>query len=888
MTSSADVANLEATHTSQANGASLSYTKASAVNNLQINATQTSTSSYIPALNGLRALAAMCVFLVHFQQFTQFEASFGVVDIERWMINGNTGVALFFVLSGFLLSMPFWHANKKHTVVSMRDYFINRSIRIIPIYYLCIFALLMIKGFSGPDVNFNNLLSHLFFLHNLKDYQVLSLNPPFWTLAVEFQFYLFLPLFFYALMKLSYRSSQVVCAISIPLIYLAYRLLMSALEHWQDWPIAVPLIWPFGIDITSPDGPALTYSLFAHLPHFLIGVLAASFYRATDSKFAEAAFWLSGVLIFIILATPLDELMQVDFGRYNFPFIPILLGIIVFSAPLSRVAGGLLELRLLKWMGIISYGIYLYHYPIQKAVKHGFEAFNLAVNQYAGLFLFGSLALTLAIAHVSYLLVEQPIMRRFKQRGMLSSVANMGSSSELTSNLSTIKNSSSMPSNLPLASESNIPSASNARARKSFYPFRIAMLCTVVVSLSGYFIWKNTENTIVIEQVPWAGSAAPEMIFDHHTHTQYSDGSLSVPDLVEMAFFKGCDAFAITDHNSGGSLSDKKFTEIAKMRDAYPGLLIFAGMELGMPATEGREHVSIITTPRFERALLTTILHRQSESQSLALEQRDRFALDLIDNIPLARGQTIAIYNHPSRKDDSARENLEDIKNWNQQHRNIVAFAGAPGHQKSETLGSYAHVFKPIERWDPVVAEVGGTWDTLLSEGHRIWGAIASSDYHNDSLDYPPCEFSRIHVQTPSTSYEGLIKGIQAGTFWADHGKLLEQYDFYLQADLKSPPVFAGGEITLNTSAQVVSVNVDLVRGDAHADAFLRFDMISNCSTEQTSLSSQYIPPEENSSTLLLVLPPTPKDCFVRSRIVKETIDGLNLSAYSNPIFISF
>jgi len=324
------------------------------------------------------------------------------------------------------------------------------------------------------------------------------------------------------------------------------------------------------------------------------------------------------------------------------------------------------------------------------------------------------------------------------------------------------------------------------------------------------------------------------------------------------------------------------------MREAYPGLLIFAGMELGMPATEGREHVSIITTPRFEKELLRTILHQQNDLRSLALDERDRFALDLIDRVPLARDQTIAIYNHPSRKDDHEQENLDDIRNWNQSHQNIIAFEGAPGHQKNPILGAYDHIIKPIERWDPVVAEVGGTWDILLSEGHRIWGAIASSDYHNERSGYPPCEFSRIHVKTPSTSYEGLIKGIQAGTFWADQGKLLERYDFYLQADLNSPVVFAGGEITLNASVSVVSVNVDLARGNEHADDFLRFDMISNCSTEETTLTSQYIPPEQNSSSLLLIISPTQKSCFVRSRVVKETTDGLNLSAYSNPIFLSF
>jgi predicted metal-dependent phosphoesterase TrpH/glycopeptide antibiotics resistance protein len=406
--------------------------------------------------------------------------------------------------------------------------------------------------------------------------------------------------------------------------------------------------------------------------------------------------------------------------------------------------------------------------------------------------------------------------------------------------------------------------------------------------LASNSIWQKKSAPISIAQVSWAGSNAPEMIFDHHTHTQYSDGSLSVEELVEMSFFKGCDAIAITDHNSYDSLPLVKFEEIAQMRQAYPGLLIFSGIELGMPSSQGREHVNIITTPRFERELLTTILKRQSESLALAQDERDLFALALIDTVPLAREHTITIYNHPSRKDDKPQENTKDIKSWNQNKPNINAFSGAPGHQKHQNLGAYEHIIKHIERWDPVVAQVGGTWDTLLSEGHRIWGAIASSDYHNETSAFPPCEFSRIHVKTPASTYEGLIDGIQAGTFWADHGKLLQQYDFYLQANHKSPPVFAGGEIMLHTAEPIVTVNVDLKRGSNHAQDFLRFDIISNCATEQASFSSHYIPPEEHSASILLALSPDGKNCFVRSRVVKETIDGLNLSAYSNPIFISF
>ncbi|MFB0912690.1 MAG: hypothetical protein QMA97_05885, partial [Glaciecola sp.] len=78
--------------------------------------------------------------------------------------------------------MLLWHSFKSNEFPNIKRYFINRAARIIPLYYLCLFGLLAIKGFQGSDVDFNNIISHLFFFHNLKDYQVMSLNPPFWTL----------------------------------------------------------------------------------------------------------------------------------------------------------------------------------------------------------------------------------------------------------------------------------------------------------------------------------------------------------------------------------------------------------------------------------------------------------------------------------------------------------------------------------------------------------------------------------------------------------------------------------------------------------------------------------------------------------------------------------
>jgi peptidoglycan/LPS O-acetylase OafA/YrhL/glycopeptide antibiotics resistance protein len=824
---------------------------------------------YIYGLDGLRAIAALAVFFVHFQQFTGVGGVFLFVDLERWMINGNTGVALFFVLSGFLLSMPFWHSFKSNQFPNIKHYFINRAARIIPLYYLCLFGLLAIKSVQGSDVNFNNIISHLFFLHNLKDYQVMSLNPPFWTLAVEFQFYLLLPLFFVLLFKLGLRKAQVLCFLLIPVIYLCYRYFMGQMAIHNEWPISIPLIWPFGVSVESAAGQSLTYSLFAHLPHFLIGLFAASFYRQNTSRWAEAVFWVSVGLVFALLATALDESLQLDFGRYNFPFVPVLLGLIVYTAPQAKWARYFLELSALKWLGVISYGVYIFHYPIQKATLRAFEAINIDASQQVLLYLFITLAATLLVSHFAYKLIERPIMSWFKRASLVKGQSKVANEQ--------LKNAGAQ-----------LPSKLRKPTKKRL---SLALITLAVLTASIAFVLNMSAPKVKVEQVYWAGSKANRMIFDHHAHTTYSDGEKSVAELTELAYIKGCDAFSITDHSQNQrSFSSVKLREIAAMRKKYPVMLIFAGIELGMPSYDGREHVNIITTPEFESQTLGAVMSALQTSTAMPAKERDLHVLRAINKVSNARDNTIAIYNHPSRKDENKGqdENYADITFWNQDVDYITAIAGAPGHQNKAQIGSYEAQILPMDRWDPIVAKVGGTWDKLLAKGHKIWGAIASSDYHNDKMDYGPCEFSRIHVDAPTKDYSGLISGIKAGSFWADHGKLLRDYQFTVESKDDGYRVYPGGTINLMGNKRILSVDITAKRSENYKNDFLRLDLITNCSNDEVLFRSTLLPPEESSVSLLLPIVEQQGACFVRSRIVRESLEENKLSAYSNPIFVVF
>ena len=114
-----------------------------------------------------------------------------------------------------------------------------------------------------------------------------------------------------------------------------------------------------------------------------------------------------------------------------------------------------------------------------------------------------------------------------------------------------------------------------------------------------------------------------------------------------------------------------------------------------------------------------------------------------------------------------------------------------------------------MDRWDPAAARVGDAWDTLLRQGLDVWAAYAPSDFHTENLanlaDYWPGEFSETWVYAPERSAAGVLRALRAGSFFADHGRIVREVELRVNTDGLPRAAGAGETIAVAQDAAVVA-----------------------------------------------------------------------------------
>lgn len=355
----------------------------------------------------MRAVAALSIVFTHAAGVSGFnEANF----FGGYTARLNFGVAIFFVLSGFLLYRPFvaarWEGRPR---IRIRDYTRRRVLRIVPAYWVALVALALYPGllgfWDGPWWR-----SFTFTQIYWRDSVVQGISPA-WTLCVEISFYLALPFLAAAIGRLAGRSARrelialgALAAASVGLrTALQYAggsyVLQITLACFLDWfaygmALAVISVAWHGRESSSP-----VLSLIVRRPWV-----------------PWAAFLAAFTLVAYGLGLPRGFFLV--YGNWN--YLGEHLGyavcalLLLLPAVFGDWAGGwprrLLAHRLLAWLGLVSYGVFLYHAPIVLELHdHGADGW-LPGSGYLSLTL-PTLVLAVACAAASYYLVERRALR---------------------------------------------------------------------------------------------------------------------------------------------------------------------------------------------------------------------------------------------------------------------------------------------------------------------------------------------------------------------------------------------------------------------------------------------------------------------------------------------
>ncbi len=367
---------------------------------------------YVAGMDGLRAVACLAVFGVHWQQMTNVGERWGAFDFAQLLDNGNTGVAIFMILSGFLLALPIFATPlQARSRFSLRDFGRRRVAKILPTYYLCLFGLVIVKAHLQSPRQFGDVLLHLTFLHNLTPSTLYSISPPFWALAPVIQFYVLFAVVIAVLQSVGSLSDRTILA-TFAAICVVSQLLVTAFTFAAPWGGSSEY-W------VGRDAVGLQHSLASHVCIFGLGIFAAWAHHHLPhavTKKADTLVLICTAATLLILATSLDAKLRLPGGRYNFPVVPLLLTSIVLAAPRGAFSRWLLERTAIRRLGVISYAFYLFHLPTMQLLKLLGQKLGFTTTDHAYLFTVLAFGLTVITSELVYRLLERPVATLLRRR----------------------------------------------------------------------------------------------------------------------------------------------------------------------------------------------------------------------------------------------------------------------------------------------------------------------------------------------------------------------------------------------------------------------------------------------------------------------------------------
>jgi peptidoglycan/LPS O-acetylase OafA/YrhL len=379
---------------------------------------------YFPGLDGLRALAVLAVVVYHAN--------------HNWLGAGFLGVEVFFVISGYLITMLMIAERQRTGRVSLRDFWRRRAKRLLPALWTMLIGVTLytsvfnhdeVGALRGDVVAGATYVSNWFQVITGTSYFSSSAFVPLrhlWSLAVEEQFYLVWPLVMFAVLA----GRKYLPRVGLWLIGAAVSLSAFTAFFYKSGPLSTPNGDPNPAQYFSLFGRSVSRIDFLYLGSvsrfsgILLGAALAMFWQPwtiarSQARQAGRVFDLAGGFALVVLAISMWQFrLVVDGGPegthgYDLLFrggfllvgLATVIAIAAVTHPETVLGRTLVGNPLLVYLGQRSYGLYLYHWPV-------FQMYRKLAGKPLSLFEFVFLLLiSLAITELSYRFIEMPLRR---------------------------------------------------------------------------------------------------------------------------------------------------------------------------------------------------------------------------------------------------------------------------------------------------------------------------------------------------------------------------------------------------------------------------------------------------------------------------------------------
>ena len=360
-------------------------------------------------LDGYRGIAALLIVVHHVYLHSRTPQGAYVyigTPLHLLFLNLDVAVTWFFVLSGFVIFLPFAQAAiTQKQPVSIRNFFLRRAMRILPVYYVAI-VLLWGLHYSGSLDNWRDLVEHLTFTHVFDNQHFWSIIDPAWSLGIEGVFYGFVAVsgpLAYAIcrrIKSPYVRAFVLGmgCLALCLVSVTYKVGAYVIAH-------EPLS-----NVTVYAGP------LAQLHVFALGMLIAVIVSVADTQLVigrttkallQAFAWALLTVIGIFRLT--NDLTVVLFNSLAaIAFTAILAASVLGRSRLADAPGRRFGAG--QFLGMISYSLYLWHKPLLLEVTRG-RGFHCSTTFGFVLILCSVVCGALLAATISYVGIERPALR---------------------------------------------------------------------------------------------------------------------------------------------------------------------------------------------------------------------------------------------------------------------------------------------------------------------------------------------------------------------------------------------------------------------------------------------------------------------------------------------